>query len=103
LPEVACKVLLRDRRIAAQRLEERALAVELLQQVALEVRPARHLDDLEEPREAGVVVVGRLAAQEVRDALVEVLEAKQRSHPFVEGIFVGDHGPRPGLAAIVGQ
>jgi hypothetical protein len=45
----AVQLFLGNRRVAAQGLEERALAIELLQQVALQVRPARHLEDLEHP------------------------------------------------------
>ena len=92
LGEDLVELLLRDRRVGAQRVEEGALPVEFLQQVALQVRAARHLEDLEDPGEAGVVVVRAVVVQEEVDAVVEILEAEQRPHALVQGIFVGDHG-----------
>ena len=51
-----------------------------------------HLEDLEDPGEAGVVVVRAVVLQEEVHAVVEILEPQQRAHALVQGIFVGDHG-----------
>ena len=87
----AVELFLGDRGVGAQRVEESPLAVELLQQVALQVRAARNFQDLEHPREACVVAVGVVLAEEETHPLVEVLEPQQRPDALVEGIFVGDH------------
>src|SRR5690606_25736258 len=67
------------------------LALELLEQVGLEVGAARHLHDLEQGEERDVVVEWIRERHEVPGALEQVLETKQRADPLVEGIFVRDH------------
>ncbi len=94
LAENLVELLLRDRRVGAKRVEERPLAIELLQQVALEVGPARDLEDLEDPGEAGVMVVRAVVPEEEVDAIVEIFQPKKRAHSLVQGIFVGNHGRR---------
>jgi hypothetical protein len=70
----AVQLVLGDRGVRAQGVEERALAVELLQQVALQVRAARDLQDLEHAGEARVVGVRMRLAEEEANPVVQVLE-----------------------------
>jgi hypothetical protein len=85
------QLVLADRGVAAQRVEERALAVQFLQEIALQVRAARDLEDLEDAGERGVVVVRVVETEEVIDPGVEILQPEQRADALVEGIFVDDH------------
>ena len=49
------------------------------------------------------MVVRAVAPQEETDAVVEILEAEERSDALVERIFVEDHVSRRALGRIVGQ
>ena len=81
--------------------EEGPLAVELLQEVALEVRAAADFEDLEHAGEARVMGVRMRLAEEELHPVVQVFQPQERSYALVQGVFVGNHGPRLGMAAIV--
>ena len=86
-----------DVRVGAVRGEHAALPVELLQQVGLEVRPARDLHDLEE-REQRRVMLHRVGAlEEEARPVEEVLEPQHRADALDQRIFVSDHA-FPGAA-----
>src|SRR5262249_52761061 len=95
------QLLLGNGRIVPQGVEERALAVQFLQEVALEVRPAGDFQDLEDAREARVVRMGGSLAEKKLHPVVQVLEAKERAYTLVQWVFVSDHRTGPGLAGIV--
>ena len=68
-----------------------ASALQLLQQVRLEVRAARDLHDLEQREQRHVVVVRLGARDEVARTLEQILEPQQRADALVQRILVGDH------------
>ena len=87
----AVERVLGDLRVVAEGQQHLLLPLEFLQQVRLQVRAARHLQDLEQ-REQRDVVVERIGARdEVARALEQVLQAQQRADALVERVFVGDH------------
>ena len=101
LAEDAVQLVLGNGGVAAQRIQEGPLAVELLQEVALEVRAAADFEDLEHAGEARVMGVRMRLAEEELHPVVQVFQPQERSYALVEGVFVGNHGPRLGMAAIV--
>ena len=83
--------VLGDVGVVAERQQHLLLALELLQQVGLQVGAARHLHDLEQREQRHVVVVRLGARDEVARALEQVLQAQQRPDALVERVLVGDH------------
>ena len=77
--------------IVAERQQHLLLALELLQQVRLEVGAARDLEDLEQREQRHVVVVRIGARDEMARALEQVLQPQQRADALVQRILVGDH------------
>ena len=81
-----------DLRIAAQRRQHLLLALELLQELGLEVGARRDVGDLEQRRAAprgGRARSSRAAKK--RDAREQVLEAHQRADAFVQRMLVANH------------
>ena len=74
-----------------QRQQDLALALELLDQIDLEVGSAGHFEDLEQGYQGHMMFEGARRADEVGDFLEQVFEAEKRADPLVERIFVGDH------------
>src|SRR6185436_15342219 len=67
------------------------LALELLQQIGLEIGAARDLEDLEQREQRHVMVVRILASDEMPRALEQILQPQQRPDALTQRVFVGDH------------
>ena len=80
-----------DRGIVLERREQLSLALELLQDVSLEIRARRDVGDLEEREQRGVMVRwGGLLAEEYCPA-IEVLQTHQGPDTLVQRMLVTDH------------
>ena len=67
------------------------LALQFLQQVGLEIRPARDFEHLEDREQRDMMLVRVVLVQEVVDALEHILEPQQRAHTLAQGVLVADH------------
>jgi hypothetical protein len=81
--------------VVAKRQQHLLLALELLQQVGLQVGAPRHFEDLEDGQQRDVVIERVGAGNEMARALEQVLQAQQRPDAFIERILVADHARAP--------
>ena len=77
-----------DRRVATQRRQCVPLALELLQQVGLEIGASCDVEDLEHGHQRHVMRRGVRLRQEDLEAVEEILEPQQRPDALVEWVLV---------------
>jgi hypothetical protein len=83
---------LRNAGVATEAVQLRAVALEFLQQVALDVGTRGHVHDLEKGGEREMMVHRRVARHQLAEAVEQVLEPQHRADAFVEGVLVQDQG-----------
>jgi hypothetical protein len=83
-------------------LQLRAMAVQFLEQIALQIGPRGHIHDLEDRGQRKVVIHRCVALHELAQPVEQMLQPKHRADAFVERILVEDQiglGCRAGRTA----
>src|SRR5205085_440647 len=81
----------RDVRIVAKGAQHLLLALELLQEVGLQVGAAGNFHYLEQRQQRDVMILRARLADEMARAPEQVLESQESPDTFVERVLVGDH------------
>src|ERR1700737_5039626 len=80
-----------DGGVILERREQLALTLELLQDVGLEIGSRRHVGDLEQREQRGVVIRGCRRRVEEQSVTIQILEPHHGSYALVQRVFVADH------------
>ena len=92
----AGKRLLGNLGIVSEGQQDLPLPLEFLNQIDLQIRPARHFQHLEGRQKRAMMGMAVVAAAEVGDPTEQILQTEQRANALIQRIFVGNHrvGPR---------
>lgn len=80
-----------DGGIVAQRLQRKALALQILDQLGFEVAARAQLGHVEQRLQGDMVLVGAVGVAEVGQPTKQLLQPQQDAHTFDNGKFKADH------------